>query len=129
MILHKFVHFVSKEGKRGCGEQGKYTILEQNMLGCIHFGISLYILYFHSDTCTLHVFHVFYRWFYIWIVHILYTWKTRILIVISHMDLYVFDTCSYTLKSHIPQKEDRGGLMNTKICIFKAKYTAGDSLR
>jgi hypothetical protein len=52
-----------------------------------------------------------------------------VLHVVLYMDLYVFDTYPYTLKSHIPQKEDKGGLTNTKICIFKAKYTAGDFVR
>ena len=33
------------------------------------------------------------------------------------------------LKSHIPQKEDKGGLTNKKICIFKEKHTASDFVR
>ena len=52
-----------------------------------------------------------------------------VLHVVLYMDLYVFDTYPYTLKSHIPQKEDKGGLTNKKICIFKEKHAAGDFLK
>ncbi len=39
--------------------------------------------------------------------------------VVLYMDLYVFDTYPYTLKSHIPQKEDKGCSTNTKAKFLK----------
>ncbi len=45
---------------------------------------------------------VLYTWFYTWFLR---------------RFIRGFDT--YTLKSHIPQKEDKGSLTNTKICILK----------
>ncbi len=102
-----------------------YTFLEQNMLGCMHFGISLfYILLRHAQiTCFP---RVFIRGF-IYGLYISFI-RGKVLYVVLYMDLYVFDTYPYTLKSHIPQKEDKRGL--TKICIlYKTKYTAGDFVR